>query len=113
MGVLRVFSRGANSGFSESCCLRSGDALRSNQVASTGEIATCAWVRAWPFKTPLRKRSQFEHLQFHWGKPPPAAEPRTLIRIYRLELSVSVGADFTVQFDYFVLRRDPFHGLAP
>ncbi len=80
---------------------------------SAGEIATCAWVRACPFKALLRKRSQFEHLQFHWGNPPPAAEPRTLIRIYRLELSVGVGANFAVQFDNFVLRRDPFHGLAP
>ena len=36
-----------------------------------------------------------------------------MIRIYRLELSVRVGANFAVQFDHFVLRRDPFHGLAP
>ena len=76
---------------------------------SAGEIATCAWVRDCAFKAPLRKRSQFEHLQFHWGNPPPAAEPRTLIRIYRLELSVGVGADFAVKFDLFVLRLDPFH----
>jgi hypothetical protein len=109
MGVLRVSSRGANSESSESCCRRSGEALRSNQVDSAGEIAIWAWVRAWPFRTPRLMRSQFEHLQFHWGKPPPAAEPRTLIRIYRLELSVRVGANFAVQFDYFVLRRDPFH----
>jgi hypothetical protein len=82
-------------------------------VAPSGEIATWAWVRACPLKIPVRKRSQFGQLQFHWGNPPPAAEPRTLIRIYRLELSVRVGADFTVQFNYFVLRHGPFHGFAP
>ena len=46
-----------------------------------GETATSACVRARPFNTPRRMRLQFEHPQFHCGKPPPAAEPRTLTRI--------------------------------
>jgi hypothetical protein len=29
----------------------------------------------------LRTPSQLGQLQFHWGNPPPAAEPRTLILI--------------------------------
>src|SRR2546430_5841977 len=31
--------------------------------------------------TTLFRSLQFGHEQFHWGKPPPAAEPRTLMRI--------------------------------
>jgi hypothetical protein len=31
----------------------------------------------------LRKPSQFRQLQFHCGKPPPAADPKTMIFIQR------------------------------
>jgi hypothetical protein len=30
-------------------------------------------------------------LQFHWGKPPPAAEPRTLINMARNEMAAEPG----------------------
>src|SRR5260370_20438572 len=110
-GVLRDFSEGANSGWARSCCLKSGDALRRNQEASSGETASCACVRALPRNTPWRKRLQFEHPQFHWGNPPPAAAPRTLTFIQRLKFRVRVGADFAVQVDFFVLRTNPFHRL--
>jgi len=81
MGVLRSAAVGANSESLKSCWRRSGEALRSNQVVEDAETATCVCVRGWPFSTPCRKRLQFEHPQFHCGKPPPAAEPRTLTRI--------------------------------
>ena len=83
--------------------------MRRNQVASSGETASCACVRALPRNTPRRKRLQFEHPQFHWGNPPPAAEPRTLTFIQRLKFGVRVGADFAVQVDFFMLRCNPFH----
>jgi hypothetical protein len=72
---------GAKSGAERSCCRRSGDALRRNQREGTGETATCACVRGRVLPLPLRAALQFEQLQFHWGKPPPAAEPRTFTRI--------------------------------
>lgn len=38
------------------------------------------WVRARALRLPWRKPWQLGQLQFHWGKPPPAAEPS--IRIF-------------------------------
>jgi hypothetical protein len=71
--------------------------------------------------TPERTPIHWGHAQFHWGKPPPAAEPRTLMRILArrtmtagrgqgLQLGVGVRANFAVQVDFFVLRGGPFHG---
>ena len=37
------------------------------------------WVRARPCNVPDLKPLQLGQLQFHWGKPPPAADPSTLI----------------------------------
>jgi len=42
---------------------------------------TWVCVRGRAFNVPLRKALQLGHGQFHWGKPPPAADPRTLTRI--------------------------------
>ena len=39
------------------------------------------WVRARKCGAPLRTPEQLRQLQFHWGKPPPAADPRTRIFI--------------------------------
>jgi hypothetical protein len=36
-------------------------------------------VRARVRSVPDRQPAQFRQLQFHWGKPPPAADPRTRI----------------------------------
>jgi len=44
------------------------------------ETAIEDWVRACARIVPSRSPAQLKQLQFHWGKPPPAAEPRTLIR---------------------------------
>src|SRR5450631_2041623 len=44
-------------------------------------MATWACVRALPWKVPMRSARQFGQAQFHWGNPPPAAEPRTFTRI--------------------------------
>jgi hypothetical protein len=65
---------------------------------------------------------QFGQAQFHCGRPPPAAEPRTLICIRQsddperlgperqLQFSVGVRANFAIEVDLFVLRGGPFHG---
>ena len=81
MGEAGADAEGASSALPSSCWRRSGDAFRRNQVEELGETATCACVRGRRFALPWRTAEQFAQLQFHWGKPPPAAEPRTFTRI--------------------------------
>ena len=75
-GELFVPSRGCNSGVASIWERRSGDAPSKNQDFPSSLTATCAWERTLPGNLPLRTSWQFGHAQFHWGKPPPAAEPR-------------------------------------
>src|SRR5215470_1284347 len=63
------------------CVRRSGDAPSRNQTTPSGEKASCVWVRAVARREPARRPEQFRQAQFHCGKPPPAAEPRTLMCI--------------------------------
>src|SRR6266851_4812428 len=44
-------------------------------------MATWVWVRALPWNVPARRALQLEQAQFHWGNPPPAAEPRIFTRM--------------------------------
>jgi len=55
--------------------------LNSTQSVPSAETAIDDWVRGRARIVPLRTPSQFGQLQFHCGKPPPAAEPSTLMRI--------------------------------
>ena len=57
----------------------SGDALNSNQSCPFEETAIEDWVLAVYPGLPARTLEQLLQLQFHWGKPPPAAEPKTLM----------------------------------
>src|SRR6266446_8309149 len=82
-----------NSGVARICWRRSGEAFRSNQFDGPEETATWVWVRGRAFKLPPRRPLQLEHEQFHWGKPPPAAEPRTLMRIRHSGDPDATGAD--------------------
>jgi len=59
-----------------SCARISGEVLHSTQFTPSSEIAIDDWVRALAFNEPSRKPAQLTQLQFHCGKPPPAAEPR-------------------------------------
>src|SRR5271170_2470112 len=45
------------------------------------------------------------------GKTAPGRRAEDLNAHSRLKLGVSVGANFAVQVDFFVLRGNPFHGL--
>jgi hypothetical protein len=49
------------------------------------------WVRAEPWKVPARMPAQLGQLQFHCGKPPPAADPST--RIFTWKTSAPVLAE--------------------
>src|SRR5882757_11354542 len=58
----------------------SGDTLTSAQAAaSRPRMAMDDWVRARARTVPARSPAQLRQLQFHWGNPPPAAAPSTLI----------------------------------
>ena len=59
----------------------SGEVLHSTQFTPSSEIVMDDWVRALAFRLPSRKPAQLAQLQFHWRKPPPAAEPRIWIFI--------------------------------
>ena len=88
---------------------RSGEAFRRNQEWLSEETAICACVRALPRSLPSRKRRQFEQAQFHCGKPPPAAAPRTAISIRGLQFRVYVGIDFAAKIHFFKSRGYPIH----
>ena len=57
----------------------SGEALKRTQSGPPLETAIEDCVRRRAFMVPLRTPSQLGQLQFHWGKPPPAADPKTRI----------------------------------
>jgi hypothetical protein len=58
----------------------SGEALTSAQETPTlPATAIEDWVRACARSVPFRKPAQLLQLQFHCGKPPPAADPSTRI----------------------------------
>ncbi|MNG11193.1 hypothetical protein D3C84_947130 [compost metagenome] len=57
----------------------SGEALHNTQSLPLALMAMDDWVRGWARSLPLRTPRQLRQLQFHWGKPPPAAEPRIWI----------------------------------
>src|SRR6185436_8632806 len=55
----------------------SGEALSRNQCSPSLLTATDSCMRAVAATVPSRRPRQLPQPQFHWGKPPPAAEPRT------------------------------------
>src|SRR5690554_6703814 len=76
MAVSRGLRAGCNAGKDSSCARMSGDALQRIQFSPMSLMAMDDWVRAWPRSVPARSPLQLAQLQFHCGKPPPAAEPR-------------------------------------
>src|SRR3984957_4908249 len=74
----RIVRPGCKSGFACSCARISGDAFTSTQELPT-PTAMEDWVRARPRSVPARYPLQLGQLQFHCGKPPPAADPSTRI----------------------------------
>ena len=67
---------GSRSGNDEIWVRRSGLALRSVQREPSALTATEHWVRGFARSDPVLTPLQLMQLQFHCGKPPPAAEPR-------------------------------------
>src|SRR6266849_1981100 len=87
------FDCGANSGVASIWVRKSGLAETRNQAfaSGSGENAICVCVREGPRKLPSRKRLQFAHVQFHCGKPPPAADPRILMRMIVVRAEIHPG----------------------
>src|SRR4030095_7040833 len=80
MPELRSAHRGCNSGVARICARMSGEALKSTQYSPSLLTAIEDWLRGRARTVPARTPAQLRQLQFHCGKPPPAAEPRTLTR---------------------------------
>ena len=60
------------------CWGRSGEALIKTQFSPSAVTARLACVRGRTRGSPFHARRQVGQRQFHCGKPPPAAEPRTM-----------------------------------
>jgi len=56
---------------------RSGEALINSQLSPSAVTARLAWVRGCTRASPAHAKRHVGQRQFHCGKPPPAAEPRT------------------------------------
>ena len=77
MAVSRKARAGCSAGKLRICCRMSGDALNRSQFRSSVLTAMEDCVRGLKRGSPWRQAWQLGQLQFHWGNPPPAAEPRT------------------------------------
>src|SRR3954451_6404050 len=62
----------------------SGEALQSTQASFSALTAIESWARARMVGEPARTARQLAHPQFHCGTPPPAPDPKILIRIVLL-----------------------------
>src|SRR5579862_3334 len=69
-----------SAGLARSCARMSGEALMSTHSPPARALTAIEdWVRARARSVPARRPAQLRQLQFHWGKPPPAADPSTRI----------------------------------
>src|SRR5262245_32836968 len=79
MGECRA-ARGWRAGNDSIWARISGEALSRTQRSPSTLTATLSCVRGRAAIVPARMPRQFGHPQFHWGNPPPAAEPSTWMR---------------------------------
>ena len=106
----------------------SGEALHSTQRSAADAIAIEDWERGIACSVPRRRPEQLAQLQFHCGKPPPAAAPSTRTRIRqghrmcapraehgrRVRSAVGhVGRDLEAEAPFNRGRSLPSHGHAP
>ena len=112
----------------------SGEAFTSAQWPPGPPVTAIEdWVRARARAVPLRTPAQLRQLQFHWGNPPPAADPSTRIFTAPLQSRFDfsraqpacagrcpvplalrdVHRDFHAEPEINRLRSFPFHVDAP
>src|SRR5262249_50566474 len=75
--VSRMPRPGCSRGKARSWVSTSGEALNRTHSIPSAEAAMEDWVRGRARIVPLRTPSQLRQLQFHCGRPPPAADPST------------------------------------
>ena len=127
IGVSRTPCRGCNAGWAAICRCRSGEELHRTQRPPSLETAIEDCVRAIACSDPSRWPRQLRQLQFHCGKPPPAADPSTRISTGvgkwraeapghpgRYKSAVGrVGRDLEPKSPLDRQRCFPLHGLPP
>ena len=91
MAVSRKLRAGCRRGKLRICCKISGEALNKTQCSPSPLTVIDDCVRAVNSGEPQRTALQFGQLQFHCGKPPPAAEPKTLIFKMRVSLLLFIS----------------------
>src|SRR5690242_10354041 len=87
------------------CARRSGEALSRNQPRPSAETASEACVRGFARGSPRRAIRHAGAFEFHWGKPPPAAEPRTTMRIAVTLRAGGAAAYFRLAQAYELISR--------
>lgn len=101
------------------CWGRSGEALIKTQFSPSAVTARLACVRGRTRGSPVHAKRQTGQRQFHCGKPPPAAEPRTMAvrrpnsgltqTRQSLELGRQVAVDLEPNADLDKRRSCPGH----
>jgi hypothetical protein len=119
IGLPRVPERGWSALDCRICWGRSGDALIKTQFSPSPVTARLACVRGRTRGSPAQARRHTGQRQFHCGKPPPPAEPRTMavrrpnsrLRQARqdLELGRQVAVDLEPNADFDERRCGPGH----
>ena len=99
MGEFRPWFLGWRTVVASICIRKSGVAFNKNQTRSSLLIATWVCVRGLPLKVPSRDELQFRQLQFHCGKPPPAAEPSIFVCIRAGDYSAAEAYELISQFN--------------
>src|SRR5260221_7075877 len=127
--------RGCSADVASICMRRSGEVLIRNQTSPSAETASEACDRGRAAGSPPRARRHAAVFEFHCGKPPPAAAPKTiaymtgsperavvtaeLLPIGRsaqalfYDVSAGVTVDFTAQCNFNDLWGLPSHHFPP
>src|SRR2546430_17234465 len=80
MAVSRGARAGCSTAFACSWARMSGEALTSAHWSGSRPLTQVEdWVLGRARRVPLRTPEQLRQVQFHLGKPPPAADPSNLI----------------------------------
>src|SRR6202030_1931317 len=85
IGEFLFAPRGCRHGEEMICWRRSGDAFKSSHRSPSALMARLDWLRGLTRLSPLQASRQTGQRQFHCGKPPPAAEPKTRMRTTRAD----------------------------
>jgi len=98
IGESRPCCWGWRKGVASICIRKSGEVFNKNQAQLSLLIATWVCVRGLPLKVPSRDDLQLRQLQFHCGKPPPAADPSIATRIVPGNYSAAEAYELISQF---------------